>query len=179
MFAAIENIHHGFDRGFTLLLLFPVFRFGDIFSQPQGKDNRQNADEEQRPPAPLRHHQAVDLGRHHRTDGEARNQKAAGFITQVFWPAFDNISRAGTVLPRHPHPDHQPGDEHGGVPLSQTARQGAHGKENNTAHHRQAATVAIAHRAQHQPAEPAGDKGGGDQARGMQGGQAEFGFYVG
>ncbi|MNL73090.1 hypothetical protein D3C87_1985020 [compost metagenome] len=70
MLAAIKNIDHCAHRRFALVLRFPVFCFGNIFSQPQGKDDRQDADKEQRAPAPHGDDQAVNLRRDHRTDGK-------------------------------------------------------------------------------------------------------------
>ncbi|MEY7833211.1 dihydrodipicolinate synthase family protein, partial [Escherichia coli] len=34
-------------------------------------------------------------------------QKTTGFVTQMFWPAFNDIGGAGTVFTRHPHADDQ------------------------------------------------------------------------
>ncbi|CNU11055.1 Uncharacterised protein [Salmonella enterica subsp. enterica serovar Bovismorbificans] len=80
MFAPIKNVDHRTYRRFTRVFLFPVFRFRNVFPQPEGEDNWQNANEKQRAPAPDRHHQAVHLRGNDRADGEAGNQKTAGFI---------------------------------------------------------------------------------------------------
>ncbi|CSS72196.1 Uncharacterised protein [Shigella flexneri] len=61
MFTTVENIHHCAYWCFTCVFLFPVFRFRDVFTQPESKDDWQNADKEQRTPTPDRNHQAIDL----------------------------------------------------------------------------------------------------------------------
>ena len=59
--AAIQNIDHGTHRSLIGLALLPVLRFRNIFTQPQGENDGQNADEKQRTPAPHGDNQAVDL----------------------------------------------------------------------------------------------------------------------
>ena len=61
MFTTVENVYHRAYWCFTPVFLFPVFRFRDVFTQPESKDDWQNADKEQRTPAPDRNHQTIDL----------------------------------------------------------------------------------------------------------------------
>ena len=160
VFTAVEDIHHGPHRRLTLMLLFPVFGFRDVFPQPQRKNNRHDANEKERTPSPDRYHQAVDLRGNHRPDGKAGDQKTTGLVTQLLWPAFNDIGRTGSIFPRHPHANHQTGDKQGGKTGGKAAGQRADGKENNTGDHSQPPSVTIAHCAQHQAAKPARNEGG-------------------
>ena len=149
MLAPVENVHHRAYRRFAFVFLFPVFRFRNIFTQPEGEDNWQDADEEQRAPSPDRDHQTVDLGGDHGTNGKAGNQETTGFVSQMFRPAFNNIGCAGTILTGHSHTDNQAGDKHGGVARRKAAGQRPHGEQNDAGDHCQAASVAVAHCPQH------------------------------
>ena len=177
VFAAIQNINHGAHRGFAFVLRFPVLSFRNIFPQPQGKDDGQNADKEQRPPAPDGHDKAVDLGRNHGADGETGNQKTTRLVAQVLWPAFNHIGCAGAIFPRHPHAYHHAGDKQGDVTRRKTAGQRTAGKEHDAGDHRQLAAIAVAHGAQQQAAEPARYKGRRNQARRFHCRQGKLAFY--
>ncbi|MNL31453.1 hypothetical protein D3C87_1532420 [compost metagenome] len=164
MFATIENIHHRAHGRFAFVLRFPVFRFRNIFTQPQGKNDRQNADKEQRAPAPDGYDEAVDLRRDNRPHRETGDQKAAGFVAQMLGPTFDHVGGARAVFACHSHADHHAGNKHRDVARRKTARQRPTGKQHDTGDHRQFSPVAIAHSAKQQAAKPSGDKGGGYQA---------------
>ncbi len=164
MLAAIENIDHRTYRRFTFVLLFPVFRFRNVFTQPEGKNDGDNADEKERTPAPNGHHQTINLRGDDGANREARDQKSTRLVPQVFRPAFNNIGGAGAIFSRHAHPNNQPGNKERGVTRCKTAGQRTQRKKNNAGHHRQAATVAIPHCPEHQAAKPARDKSGGNQA---------------
>lgn len=112
-------------------------------------------------------------------DGKTGNQEAAGFVTQMFWPAFNNIGGAGAVLAGHPHSDHHSGDKHRGVSRRKAAGQRTDGEKNNTADHRQAAAITVAHRPQQQTAEPTGDKRCGDDTRRLDRSELKFALYLG
>lgn len=81
----------------------------------------------------------------------------------MLWPAFNDIGGAGTVFTRHPHADDQTSDKHGDVAWRKAAGQRPGREENDAGDHCQTTPVAVTHSAEHQAAEPARDKGCGDQ----------------